>query len=211
MDHVSGEANCKMRNRLLLILSIFAVVISIADSIAAQSSGLSMIKAGTAMRVKLETEINSGVNAVNDTFIARLNEPVMNGGNLVLPVGTMLEGRIVSARRAGFFSRKGRLEIVFEKIFPAGPKSREILARPRSNIRFESMGTEEKLIAITAPVSGTIIGGAASGTRGALIGGGLGSLAGIFVLFRGREAYIPTGQALEIVLDRDLILPVNDY
>jgi len=73
------------------------------------------------------------------------------------------------------------------------------------------MGTEEKLIAITAPVSGTIIGGAASGTRGALIGGGLGSLAGIFVLFRGREAYIPTGQALEIVLDRDLILPVNDY
>ncbi|MCV4614988.1 hypothetical protein OFM04_34350, partial [Escherichia coli] len=60
------------------------------------------------MRVKLETEINSGVNAVNDTFIARLNEPVMNGGNLVLPVGTMLEGRIVSARRAGFFSRKGR-------------------------------------------------------------------------------------------------------
>lgn len=199
-------------NRLLLLTGTVAASICLIQiGVFGQSSSLSIIKAGTTLRVNLETAISSRVNSVNDTFIARLTEPVMNGETQVLPAATRLEGRIVAVRRAGLFARNGRLEIRFERIFPFDSAPREMFVSQTGQVGPQRVGTTMKIATTAVPIAGTIGGGLAGGKRGAIIGGGLGSFAGILFLIRGREVIIDPAQTINIVLDRDLILPVNDF
>lgn len=176
-----------------------------------QPPAYSTVRAGTTFRVKLETEINSRVNAVNDTFIARLEEPLMSGQDLILAAGTKIEGRILSVRRAGFFARDGRLEFTFERIFPSPDRVGVIAARPIVFKQGNRNSASANATIFGLPAAGAAIGGITGGTRGAVIGGGLASIASFVVFFRGREAKVTNRDVLLVVLEGDLVLPVEDF
>jgi len=82
----------------------------------AAQSELYKLPAGTHVRLRLDVELSSRVASVDDTFIATVAEPVRLNDSVVLPEGSIVEGRVTGVTPAGVFGRSGSLKIVFENL-----------------------------------------------------------------------------------------------
>ena len=102
----------RLRNITVLSLLIFANSLTLFG----QTDSIYRLPAGTRIFLKLDAEINSGVSSVNDTFLTTVTKPVSVRGTIVLPVGTVLEGRVSKVTRAAVGGRAGKLDVVFETI-----------------------------------------------------------------------------------------------
>jgi hypothetical protein len=109
-----------LRSVKLATLLIFGISVNAA----AQTDSIFRLPAGTHLRVSVEVELSSKVASVNDTFIARLTKPVKLNDAVVLPEGSMVEGRVIRVSPAGGFGRSGSMSIVFEKLNVFGGTSR---------------------------------------------------------------------------------------
>lgn len=85
-------------------------------SLPAAAQNIYKLPAGTHLRVKVDVELSSKVASVNDTFLARVTEPVRVNDTVVLPEGSLVEGRVTRVTPAGGFGRSGSLSIVFENL-----------------------------------------------------------------------------------------------
>jgi len=94
-----------------LTLLIFGITVP-----AAAQSELYRLPAGTHVRLRLDVELSSRVASVDDTFTAVVTEPVKLNDSVVLPEGSIVEGRVTGVRPAGVFGRSGSLKIVFENL-----------------------------------------------------------------------------------------------
>lgn len=161
----------------------------------------------------METEINSKVSSVNDTFLAKVSEPVKVRDSVVLPVGTVIEGRVVKVAKASAGGNGGKMEVVFETIRFVEGEKREIegvLVKPLKAESSQSFG----LISILGGTAvGALIGAVSKTDNGALIGAGIGAGAGSGIAFsrKGKEVRIKTDEEFEIELKKEVILPVRDY
>lgn len=195
--------------RISCFLVLFFVI---ANGAAAQPDSIYRLPAGTRMKLKMDTEINSKVSSVDDTFIARVSEPIRNRDSVVLPVGTIVEGRITAVSAAASRSRNGRLELRFETI-----RFDDEIERPIFGELAEPLEAAKNNRATAwAIFGGSAIGGAIGAATGkginALLGAALGGGAGTGIAFarKGREARIKSGEEFEIVLRREVLLPVRD-
>jgi hypothetical protein len=178
----------------------------------AQSDSIHKLPAGTRLQLKMDVELSSKVASANDTFTCSLAKPVAVRDIVVLPVGTVVTGRVRSATAAGP-GRNGELDVVFESLripmLPASTLDAELveLIRPRSSSYVKALSI------IGGGLAGAIVGAAARGGPGAAIGAGAGAAGGtaIALFRRGKDARIREDQQFEIVLKRDVTLPVLDY
>ena len=69
------------------------------------------IPAGTAVSVRLIDSIDSSRNKVGDSFRATLNAPIRVDGDVVVPTGAEVEGRLVDASNAGRYSGHSELKL----------------------------------------------------------------------------------------------------
>jgi hypothetical protein len=99
-----------LRRVKLLTLLIFGA------SLPAAGQNIYKLPAGTHLRVKVDVELSSKVASVNDTFLATVSEPVKVNDSVVLPTGSVVEGRVIGVSPAGGFGRGGSLKIVFEHL-----------------------------------------------------------------------------------------------
>src|SRR5687768_902242 len=81
-----------------------------------QSDSIYVLPAGKRIRVRMETEIKSKAASLNDTFIVRISEPVSNGGSVVLPAGTLIDGRVTGAKPAAIGNSDGKLDVTFDRL-----------------------------------------------------------------------------------------------
>src|SRR4051794_29291805 len=96
------------------VSKVFAVPFLIFASSAAafgQSDSIYRLPAGTRIQLSMDSEIGSRVSSVDDTFTTTVAAPIKVRNAVVLPAGTVIEGRVtkVSSARAG--GRNGRMEI----------------------------------------------------------------------------------------------------
>ncbi len=70
------------------------------------------IPAGTALRVRLGQTIGTRISRPGDRFEATLIEPVVLGGQTLIPAGTSFHGRIVESKKSGRL--KGRAVLGLE-------------------------------------------------------------------------------------------------
>jgi len=98
-----------LRRVKILTLLIFGASLPAA----AQSFSL---PAGTHLRVKVDVELSSKVASVNDTFLATVSKPVKVNDTVILPEGSVVEGRVIGVSHAGGFGHSGSLKIVFENL-----------------------------------------------------------------------------------------------
>lgn len=195
-------------------VAVFTLLIFAAYSTAAaQSDSIYRLAAGTRITLKLDAEINSQVSGVNDTFVATLARPVIVRDTVVLPVGTTIEGRVTAVRPASAGGKGGRLELAFETLRLGRDIERKIDAELVNKLSARSSGSFNALVMIGGAAAGALIGAVTSSGRGALIGAGVGAAtgSGAVLVKRGEQVGIRKDTEFEIVLKRDVTLPVLDY
>jgi len=169
------------------------------------------LPAGTRIKVRMEGDIGSKFSSVNDTFVTRIALPVVVRGVTVLPVGTIIEGRVTMAQPAELGSRNGRIDIRMETL-----KFSEIVDRPIDGMLIRPFAARRGS-RLWPTVGGTIIGAAVGFAVGSIpgaaigagIGGGIG--AGASYTKRGSDIHLKEDDVFEIELKKEVILPVLDY
>lgn len=191
---------------LFLFFASFVTVYSQPDSIY-------RLPAGTKIRLQMDNEINSGVSGVNDTFTATIAEPLKVRETIVLPVGTVIEGRITKVERASTGGKGGSLSVKFETIRFENGEKREIEGILVNQLKAQSSQKANILTVIGGTALGTLLGAVSGTENGALIGAGIGAGAGTGVALarKGKNVRIKTDEKFEIELTKQVTLPVQDY
>jgi hypothetical protein len=183
------------------------------SSIFIKAQSIYELPSGTKIRVQMDNGINSKVSNAGDTFTTTISEPVKIRETVVLPIGTVIEGRVTEAKRASVGSRNGRLVVSFETLrFETGEK-REIKGVMVNPLAAESLQTSNILTVAGSAALGAIFGTVSKSGNGALIGTavGTGVGAGIVFLRKGKNVGIKNDEEFEIELTKSVILPVRDY
>ena len=163
-----------------------------------------VLPAGTPIRVRLNTTLDTRRTERADPFTAVVYAPVVRNGAVVIPRGTNVQGLVVSSRNSGRFKGRAHLSIELETIelrgapVPVATDFVGVVSGGHKKRNFSFIGGGAGL--------GALIGGLAGGGRGALIGAGAGAGAGTGGAFlTGRKsARIPAESVLTFHLRRPL-------
>lgn len=183
------------------------------NSIFLKAQSIYELPSGTKIRVSMDNEINSKVSNVNDTFTTTISVPVKVRETVVLPIGTVIEGRVTKAKRASIGRKNGSLIVTFETLRFATGEKRDIKGVLVNPLAAESLQTENVLTIAGSAALGAIFGGVAKSANGALIGAAIGTGAGAGLTFfrKGKDVRIKSDEEFEIELTKSVILPVRDY
>ena len=196
------------------IFAFFSLLFASLISTNAQSnSSIYELPAGTKMLVQMDNEISSKVSSVNDTFTTKVVAPVIVRETVVLPTGTIIEGRVTKVQTASA-GKGGSLTVIFETLRLANGDKREIEGILVKPLKAESSSTANVLAIIGgAAALGGIFGAVSKAENGALIGAGIGAGAGtgIALLRKGKDVSIKTDEKFEIKLTKNVTLPVPDF
>jgi hypothetical protein len=186
------------------------------DSVAPKP--LTKVAKGTVIPVELLNKLSTKNIKEGDNVYARTIFPITVNNQIVIPVGTNVQGKIKAAERPGKVKGKASLTLSFQvMILPSGltlpiygslASSDTGYREGENTIKGESTkGKDAGDIAKAGAVGG--IGGAIwGGKKRAAIGGGLGAgvaLASV-LLTRGEDLELPRGTEIEVVLDEEVAL-----
>lgn len=200
----------------LKLTKVFAFLTLIFASSAAvtlaQGDSIYRLPAGTRILVRMDDPISSDVSTVNDTFTTTIAKAVVVRETIVLPEGTVLEGRIVKARAAAG-GQSGKLEVRFEVLRLSEGIKRDIEGVPVQELKAASSGTRSVLSVVGGTALGALVGAVTKTPNGALIGAGIGAGAGtgVALLKKGKDVRLKRSQEFEIELKKEVTLPVQDY
>jgi hypothetical protein len=183
------------------------------NSILVNAQSIYELPAGTKIRVQMDNEINSKVSSVGDTFTMKISEPVKVRETVVLPIGTIIEGRVTEVKRAAIGRKNGRLTLSFEMLRLSGGEKREINGVLVNRLTAKSSQAASVLTVAGATALGAVFGTVSKSGNGALIGAAIGTGAGAGVAFlrKGKDVRIKADEEFEIELTRKVVLPVQDY
>ena len=171
------------------------------------------LEAGTKIRVQMDNGISSDAASVNDTFTTTIAEPVRVRETIVLPVGTVIEGRITQVERAAMGGKGGKLSVRFETIRFENGEKREIEGVLINELKAASSAKTSILAVIGGTAIGALLGTVSKAENGVLIGAAIGAGAGTGVALarKGKNVRIKTDEKFEIQLIKQVTLPVLDY
>ena len=196
------------------IFAIFSLIFAGYFAADAQSdSSIYELQAGTRILVQMDNEINSEVSSVNDTFTATVVAPVIVRDAVVLPAGTIVEGRVTKARAASAGGRNGSLTVSFETLRLKSGDKRQIEGVLVTPLKSETSQAANVLTIISGTALGGIFGAISKTENGALIGAGIGAGAGtgVALLRKGKNVRIEVDERFEIELKQNVTLPVPDF
>ena len=195
------------------IFAFFSLLFASLISANAQSdASIYELQAGTKMLVQMDNEINSKVSSVNDTFTTKVVAPVVVRETVVLPTGTIIEGRVIKVRPASA-GKGGSMTVAFEMLRLANGEKRAIEGVLVKQLKAESSQGTNVLAIIGGTALGGIFGAVSKAENGALIGAGIGAGAGtgVALLRKGKDVSIKTDEKFEIKLTKNVTLPVPDF
>lgn len=177
------------------------------------------LPAGSTLHVRLMTALSTRANQQGDPFSGRVVEPIIHEGEEVVPVGSILEGRVAFVKTPGRLTGVGEMRLVAETITtPEGVKYtiaaglEEAQGAEGAKVKDEegtikASGKRKKDAAKESGVGagvGAVGGAIGAGGSGALYGAGVGAAAGlIHTLFkRHKDIILPEGTELTFVIQR---------
>ena len=192
----------------------FAVFIVSAGAQTEIISSVYDIEAGTKILVRMDNEINSKASRRDDTFTATLAEPLIVRSVVVMPVGTVIEGKITNVKRASVGGKDGKIIVAFETLrLPDGTKRAIEGVLVKELEAADSSAKFKALTIVGATVGGGIIGAVSKASNGTLIGAAIGAGAGtgIALAQKGRDVRLRADEKFEIKLTKSVTLPPQDY
>lgn len=192
---------------------IFTFFVNFIPAVAQTEASLYQLSAGTTLRVRMDNEINSKVSGVDDTFTMTLAVPVLKSETVILPTGTIIEGRITAVKRAAHGGRNGNLKMSFQTLRLANGDKRAIEGILTNELKVESGAATNALMILGGTAIGGIVGAISKAENGWLLGAGLGAGTGTGIAFlrKGREVGIKADEEFEIKLTKNVNLPVQDF
>lgn len=202
-----------IRFKTTKIFALFFLIFVSFNLTKAQVDSIYQLQAGTTLRVEMDNEINSRVASVNDTFTVTIAEPLIRSETVILPVGTIIEGRITKVRKAASGGKNGILEVSFQTLQMADGTKREIEGVLVNRLKPEPAAKTNILPVLGGAAIGGITGALIGSGKGALIGAGIGTGAGFgtYLFKKGKDLSIKTDELFEIKLTKAVSLPVQDY
>jgi hypothetical protein len=135
-----------------------------------------VIPNGTALHVRLDSEVDTKHNRAGDAFTASLTEPIQVGGETVLPKGTRFTGHITQSDASGRLRGRAAIGLTLDSFEHDG---RRYHVRTTSVDRVSAAHKKRNAILIGGGTGlGAALGAIAGGPKGALIGAGAGAAAG---------------------------------
>ena len=189
---------------------------SSAATLASDTSGLT-IPAETEASVLLLSGLHTKIAQVNDRVEGQLMRPVYVDGQVALPPGTLLFGRITTVRPAGRLHRPGKVAFRFDEVYLPSGESEPVTARLASlenpgNMRIDREGELKGGRQISWHfLTATLVGAGGLAVipkvAGATLAASAGSIAtagalGYFVLFpHGPEVHLPPDTRCRVRFD----------
>jgi type IV secretion system protein VirB10 len=203
----------------LAILSSCLILVALAVT-----GGATEIPQGAHVLLRMENSINTGTAQEGDFVYLRTASPISAGGQIVVPVGSYVQGVVSQSKRSGRVKGRAQLGIRLEsltlesgKVYKFSPHlssvdsedSGQKVTGKESTVQAGSdVGKDAERIAIMAG-SGAAIGGLTDRSwKGAGIGSGAGAAVGLatVLLSRGKEVELRHGATLDVVFDRPVAL-----
>jgi hypothetical protein len=176
------------------------------------------LEEGTRIRVRLQTELSSARSEKGDAFRGRVDTDVMQDGQVLIPAGSEIEGKVVEAS-GGHFGGRGSLRLRPEMvILPNGSQymlvatvtdTRDSHTRVNSEgtiqagPRYKRDGIEYAGGVGTGVIAGAVLGGPAGALAGGLIGAGVIT---VHLLLDHPQASLQPGSVLLFTLNSRLTL-----
>jgi hypothetical protein len=199
--------------------TVSAVLLAALMSAATWAQTNLSLPAGTALKVKLESNVSTSSSKVGDPFTGRLTEAVMLDGKQAVPVGATVEGRVTRAIGPRRISGKPTIVLFPEAlIMPNGDRFVLNAALVDTSVRRTDVNTEGEVKGRgidgkdwtqigMGTGGGMLIGGLIGGGKGVLIGGVVGAGATVtHWLAKHRSADLPAGTELTMELSRPLAM-----
>jgi hypothetical protein len=163
--------------------------------------GAVILPEGTKLVIRMIDAVDSQRNSVGQTFAASLDEPIMIGGDTVIPRGSDVVVKLVDDKESGKLTGRTvlTLDVVSVKL-----NGRMVDVNTETVVEeSSSRGARTAKVAGGGALLGTIIGAVAGGGKGAAIGLGAGAAAGAGaeVLTKGQRVRIPSETRLTFVLE----------
>ncbi len=182
------------------------------------------VPAGTHVVLRMVNSVSTKTAKAGDQVYLQTASPIAVGGQMLVPVGTYVQGTVLQAKRSGRVKGRAQIALHLDTLTFASGKAVKIEPHVDS---VDSGQHEQKVtdnegtvkqggskledagkIAIMAG-SGAAIGGIAEQTwSGAGIGAGIGAGVGLaeVLLTRGREVNLTRGTTLDVVFDRPVTI-----
>lgn len=178
------------------------------------------VPAGTVLLMQMKSRLTSKTAQVGDTISATVTNGVSLEGHLVIPAGSVVEGRVTQVTPAKRMSKPGVIAVDFDSlVYANGSRVKFVGALTAANAAdrpvLDNEGRVEpgsgKRVAVFiggGAAAGAVIGAISGGGKGAGIGAGAGAAAGVaaVMIAKGPEAEIPTGLPFGIELTRPLVV-----
>jgi hypothetical protein len=199
---------------LLLIFFVPSTSMAVSDAI---------IPKGQKLNLQLNKTLSTKEDSEGDLFTAVVTTPVYLKERVMIPKGSVVNGRISRITRPGRFTGKAVMSLLFQSIYIPGHEQLPIIATLVSMDSKENgeVGTEGYVEGGGSSSVGRIVGpglvGAGLGalignSKGAGIGAGLGVAAGLITVLTqtpGKDIEISRGSMLVIELKRPLTIPAE--
>jgi len=193
-----------------------------------------VVPSGTKIPLTLKQGVNTKSARPGDPVYAQTAFPITANNQILIPVGTFVQGQVDRVVRPGHVKGRAELQMSFTSmIFPNGytvmlPGAVQNTPGSADNTIKDKEGTiegpsgkgKDAGTLATTTVTGAGIGAIADGGKGAGIGAAAGGVIGLatVLLTRGPEVDLGTGASVEMVLERSIELdpakmhkPANSY
>jgi hypothetical protein len=180
------------------------------------------VQRGQTVRVRMNETISSKTARIGDRFTTTVTEPVYSDtGVIVIPVGSIVTGRVDSVKAAKKGGDPGSIDASFVEVKLPNGTRRAIngsltdlnTKQAKSDAEGSASGDDRKndkvIFVGGGAAGGAILGGAIGGGKGALIGGILGAVGGLAGerFTKGEEAEVRSGTEFGVYLNQSISMP----
>ena len=175
----------------------------------AKPSAYVTIPAGTPISVRTIDAVDSTKNHVGDRFQASLDEPLTVNGEVVVPKGADVYGRLAESKESGTFTGRSQLRLELTGIVVNGQNVPMVTGEYELTGKSRGASTAKRTVggAAVGSIIGAIAGGGKGAAIGAGVGGGLG--AGSEIITKGDQVKVPSETLLDFTLQQDVSIPLD--
>ena len=143
------------------------------------------VPSGTPINVRLTQDIDADASKAGQLFTSVVDDPVMLGGNIVIPRGAQAMVQAVKVEQSGKMKGSDKVSLKLNGIKFGGNVYQVTTAYVETQGKGEGKKTARKVAGGTG--LGAIVGGIAGGGKGAAIGAAVGAVGGTAIAAGGEE------------------------